>query len=67
MAKTKTLATGINLESITKLINEYYCSNNYEVTESGEIHNTKTNKTLDNVKVIAWKQGYKFVKLLTTN
>lgn len=64
MAKTKTLATGINLESITKLINEYYCSNNYEVTESGEIHNTKTNKTLDNVKVIKWKQGYKFVKLI---
>lgn len=64
MAKTKTLATGIDIESITKLINEYYYSNNYEVIEDGIIHNTKTNKTLDDVKVIKWKQGYKFVKLI---
>jgi len=64
MAKTKTLAIGIDIKSITKLINEYYYSNNYEVIEDGIIHNTKTNKTLDDVKVIKWKQGYKFVKLI---
>lgn len=60
--KTKTLATAPTKEQITAYINEYYFSKNYEVLDDGTIHNTKTDKTLDNVKVIPWRNGYKFVR-----
>lgn len=61
--KTKTLATAPTMEKITAYINEYYFSKNYEVLDNGAIHNAKTDKTLDGVKVVPWRNGYKFVTL----
>lgn len=60
--KTKTLATAPTIEKITAHINEYYFSKNYEVLGNGTIHNTKSDKILDGVKVIPWRNGYKFVR-----
>lgn len=63
MSKNKTLATAPTMDKITAYINEYYYSKNYEVLMDGIIHNTKTDKILDDVKVIPYKNGYKFIKI----
>lgn len=60
--KTKTLATASTKERITAYINEYFFSENYEVLDDGTIHNTKTDKTLDGVKVVSYRNGYKFIR-----
>ena len=60
---TKTLATAPTRERITAYVNEYYYSENYEVLEDGTIHNTKTGRTIDNARVVPWRNGYKFVRI----
>lgn len=61
--KTKTLAVAPTMEKITAYVNEYFYSKYYEVLDNGTIHNTKTGKALDGVKVISRRNGYKFVAL----
>ena len=50
-AKGKTLATAPSKDELTKLINEYYYSQNYEITDDNRIHNTKNDKYMDGVGV----------------
>lgn len=52
-AKWRTLASAPTREDLTKLINEYYCSENYIITDDLDVggryyvRNTKRNNTLD--------------------
>lgn len=46
IAKSKTK------EGLTKLVNEFYFTNNCIITDSDEVVNTKLNKTLGIVKLV---------------
>lgn len=39
-------------EDLEKMINQYYYSSNYQIMEDNSVYNKKTDKTLDNVKVV---------------
>ena len=47
IAKSKTK------EGLTKLVNEFYFTNNCIITDSDEVVNTKLNKTLGIVKLVS--------------
>jgi hypothetical protein len=44
------IATSTTKENLLKLINEYYYSTNYIITDNNEVVNTKLNKVLGFVK-----------------
>lgn len=44
------IASAPTKESLLKLINEYYFTNNCIITESNEVVNTKLNRTLGMIK-----------------
>ena len=41
-----------NKEDLTAMINEYYCSKNYIITENNRIYNTAKEKYMDALKVV---------------
>ena len=58
--KYRLLARSPTLEDIEKCINEFYFSENYEVSEDGVVRNKKTGKVLDDVRVIEKKGRFRF-------
>lgn len=54
--KTKTIMSTGTREDLVKMINEYYYSKNYIITEDNRIYNTKTEKFMDDlsVKILSW-------------
>lgn len=55
----KLLASAVDKENLEKLINEFYCSENYIITEDNQIYNTKTKKTITSVKVVVKKSRWR--------
>lgn len=53
-------ATKADLE---KLINEYYFSNNYIITEDSRIYNGKRESYLDGVKVVVKRNRWRFERV----
>lgn len=45
--KFKCVMSAPTKEELIKMINEYFYSDNYTITDDGKIYNTKTEQTLD--------------------
>lgn len=45
--KFKCVMSAPTKEELIKMINEYFYSDNYTITDDGKIYNTKTKRTLD--------------------
>lgn len=56
---SKLVCSAGSKEDLQKMINEYYYSENYIITDEGKIYNTKTDKTLDG-KVVFKKNRWRF-------
>lgn len=57
------IASAGTKEELGKMINEYYFSTNYIITENNEIYNTKKECVLDSVKVEFKRNRWKFVRV----
>jgi hypothetical protein len=54
------LASAGSKDDLEKMINEYYYSTNYIITEDNKVYNTKVEKTLTSVKVIFKRNRWRF-------
>ena len=54
------IASAPTKEKLEKMINEFYASENYIITEENEVYNKKLNKTLDSVKVTYKRKRFYF-------
>ena len=57
------IASAGTKEDLEKMINEYYFSTNYIITENNDVYNTKKECTLDTVKVEVKKNRWRFVRV----
>ena len=51
-------------DNLVKMINEFYCSENYVITEDNKVYNTKLDKFIDN-GIIEFKRNrycYRIIK-----
>lgn len=46
-------------EDLTAMINEYYYSKNYIITEDNRIYNTSKEKYIDNMKVVCKRNRWR--------
>lgn len=60
--KATVYASSATKEGLEKLINEFYYSKNYIITEDMRIYNTKTGKTIDSMAVRQTRGKWQFVK-----
>ena len=58
--KMKVYASAPTKEGLEKLINDFYCSQNYIITEDNTIYNTKTGKTVDTMTIKVKKNRWQF-------
>jgi hypothetical protein len=47
---------------LEQMINQYYFSTSYKITENNEVYNTKKNVTLDGVAVEVKRNRWRFVR-----
>lgn len=57
------IASAGTKEDLEKMINKYYFSTNYMITENNEVFNTKKDKVLDGVKVENKKGRWRFIRI----
>ena len=57
------IASAGTKEDLEKIINEYYFSTNYIITENNDVYNTKNECTLDNVNVEVKKNRWRLVRV----
>lgn len=50
-------------QDLEKMINEYYFSTNYIITEDNQVYNTKKETVLEGVKVEFKHKRWKFVRV----
>lgn len=50
-------------EDLEKMINEYYFSTNYIITDNNEVYNIKKERVLDGVKVEFKRNRWNFVRV----
>lgn len=60
--KTKTIMSTGAREDLVKMINEYYYSKNYIITEDNRIYNTKTEKFMDDLSVKVYRGRWKVIR-----
>lgn len=60
--KFKVYASAPTKEELEKLINDFYYSKNYTITEDNTIYNTKTGKTIDTMAIKVKKNRWQFGK-----
>ena len=60
--KTKTIMSTGTREDLVKMINEYYYSKNYIITEDNRIYNTKTEKFMDDLIVKFYRGRWKVIR-----
>ena len=48
---------------LEKMINKYYFSTNYIITDNNEVYNTKKECTLDSVKVENKRNRWRFIRV----
>ena len=56
------IASAGTKEDLEKMINEYYFSTNYIITENNDVYNTKKECTLDTVKVEVKRNRWKLLE-----
>lgn len=56
------IASAGTKEDLEEMINKYYFSNNYIITDDNKVCNTKKDCILDSVKVEVKKGRWRFVK-----
>lgn len=56
----KIIASAPTKEDLEKMINEFYVSDNYIITDENKVYNKKLNKTLDSVCVEFRRKRYYF-------
>ena len=61
------IASAGTKEDLEKMINEYYFSTNYIITDNNEVYNTKKECVLDGAKVEFKRNRWKFVRVQTLN
>lgn len=61
--KTKSICSATSKEDLEKMINEYYYSENYVITEDCRVYNRKTEKYLDNFIVQEKKLRWSFRRI----
>ena len=49
-------------ENLVKLINEFYCSKNYVITEDNKVYNTKLDRFIDN-GIIEFKRNRYYYRI----
>lgn len=57
------IASAGTKEDLEEMINKYYFSTNYIITEDNEVFNTKKDKALDSVKVENKKGRWRFIRI----
>lgn len=57
------IASAGTKEDLEKMINEYYFSTNYIITENNDVYNTKKECTLDSVKVENKRNRWRFIRV----
>lgn len=57
------LASAGSKEVLEKMINEYYFSNNYVITDDNKIYNTKKKTYLSDVCVVVKRNRWRFERL----
>ncbi len=57
------IASAANKEALEGMINKYYSSQNYIITENNEIYNTKKQCILDGVKVEVKGNRWRFIRV----
>lgn len=57
------IASAGTKEDLEEMINKYYFSTNYMITENNEVFNTKKDKVLDDVKVENKKGRWRFIRI----
>ena len=60
MATAKLICSAGSLADLVQMINQYYCSNSYIVTDAGLVHSTRTGKTLTGVQVVSRRGRWRF-------
>jgi len=58
--KSNLLASASSKEDLQEIINKYYYSINYIITEDNKVYNTKLDKVLDSVRVIFRRKRWRF-------
>lgn len=57
------IASAGSKEDLQEMINKYYFSTNYIITENNEVYNTKKECVLDGVKVELKKNRWRFIRV----
>ena len=57
------IASAITKEELEKIINEYYFSNNYIITEDNKIYNMKKEIYLESVQVTFKRNRWRFERI----
>ena len=50
-------------DNLVKLINEFYCSENYVITEDNKVYNTKLDRFIDN-GIIEFKRNRYYYRII---
>jgi hypothetical protein len=57
------IASAENKENLEKLINQYYYSNNYVITDNNEIFNNKKQLVLSGFKIVVNHNRWRFERI----
>lgn len=57
------IASAGSKKDLEEVINKYYFSTNYIITEDNEVFNTKKKSVVDNVKVEVKRNRWRFVRI----
>ena len=57
------IASAGTKEDLEKMINEYYFSTNYIITENNDVYNIKKECALDSVKVENKRNRWRFIRV----
>lgn len=57
------IASAGTKKELEKMINEYYFSKNYTITDQNEVYNTVKEKILDGVRVENKRNRWRFVRI----
>lgn len=60
---SKLIGSAGSKEDLKKMINEYYYSTNFRITDDGKIYNIKNQEFLDGVRVIQKRGRWRFERL----
>ena len=63
MTNKNLICSAESREDLQKMINEYFYSSNYVITDDGKIYNTKKETFLDGVKAVLYRNRWRFERV----